>query len=249
MVPLFATRLTMRHLVYFMLTLIIHSTCCGKDFHLGILAPWGKPFPIGTHSAGAIEIALEAIKTNKITFYEINKTGHNFQYTWVDTQCNPSKAIPDVAQLIYSLSFKNQMDAFIGPWCSSVCEPVGYMAREKHIPVVSFGCDLQRFSDKLLFPTFARTYGGPGQRRGPAFVNLMQEFDFQRVSLCYGPEALMISTITSIRDQLIKHHVTVTDYLPLIRGDFRKVDNSLRDLKAASDRSRGMVYSTQLLRY
>ena len=100
-----------------------------------------------------------------------------------------------------------------------MCEPVGYMARVKRIPVVSFGCDLQRFSDKQLFPTFVRTYGGTGQRRSPAFVKLMEEFDFQRVSLCYGPEALMISTITSIRDQLIKRHVTVTDYLPLIRGD------------------------------
>ena len=232
----------MRRFANFLIVVVFQSTCFGKDFHLGIIAPWEKPFPVGTHSAGAIEIAVEDIRTNNVTFYETNKAGHDFKYTWVDTQCNPSKAIPDAAQLLYSTSNKDRMDVFIGPWCSSVCEPVGYMAREKGIPVVSFGCTLQRFSDKSLFPTFARTIGGPGQRRGPVFVRLMKEFNFRRVSLFFGPEAIVISIITSIRDQLIRHNIIITDYLPLVKGDLREESNSITDLKAVRDRSRGMIY-------
>ena len=85
------------------------------------------------------------------------KQRHYFRYTWVDTQCNPSKAIPDAAQTALLYESQRSLECLFRTWCSSVCEHVGYMTREKRIPVVSFGCTLQRFSDKDLFPTFART--------------------------------------------------------------------------------------------
>ena len=232
----------MTHFAIFLIFLVSYGICFGKEFHLGILAPWYKPYHVGTNSAGAIEIALEDMKTNNATFFETNKAGHEFQYTWVDTQCDPSMGIPAAAQLLYSTSNKNQIDAIIGPWCSTVCEPAGYMAREKHIPVISFGCTLERFSDKNLFPTFARTIGGPDYHRGPAFVKLMKQFNFQRVALFFGPEPWSRNQITSIRDQFIRHNIIITDYLPLVRGDFREASNSITDLKIVRERSRGMIY-------
>ena len=190
MLPTIKTSLFSVFLVSF-----ICNSCCGKTFHFGVAGPWEGFHAAGSHSAGALHIVVERILQDNTTFYEINRAGHEFEYAWTDTECVASVGVPRVADLMSGFGpLQNPIDVLIGGVCSVVCEPVGYLARNKNIPVISIGCYSNQLSDKSIHPTHARPVG-PLKFVAPALVGLVKAFHFSRVAILSGPESVFASIV------------------------------------------------------
>ena len=208
-----------------------------KVFHLGIVAPWNGFYAVGSHSAGAALIALDKIRSDNVTFSEIHKAGHDFDFQWRDTKCTPKYGIPAIAELIIEdcdIS-STSVDAIIGPTCSIVCEPGGYLANHWNKPMISFGCVSNLLSDKSVYPTFARTYGT--NHYGMAYIRVFQIYNFRRIAIFSSKDGLYISLSQSIRKLCYDSGISVT-YYSSFGGDSRGLRDVLKILKG---RCRGNV--------
>jgi hypothetical protein len=214
----------------FFVTLCLLRTCCdGKIFHIGVVAPWKIGYSVGSHSAGAILMALDDIRSDNITFSEIHKAGHFFSFQWKDTQCNPNVGLPLIAELIFANgSIERSVDAFFGPCCSIVCEPGGNLARHWKKPMISFGCASLRLSDKSIYRTFARTYGSGHYDR--ANLYLMQMFRYETIAIFTSHDDLFSARAASIRALLTESGINVKHYL-YFGGSTGKKSNLRRDLE------------------
>ena len=59
-------------------------------------------------------------------------------------------------------SASSDLDGIIGATCSVVCQPVGLLAAEWNLPMVSYSCTSDSLSDKEVYPTFTRSVGTYG---------------------------------------------------------------------------------------
>ena len=223
-------------MLLFFLFCVFGKICGDKIIHLGILGPWNKSIAIGSHCAGAILIAIDEIESDTNTFREIHRAGHNFTFTWVDTQCHPSFGISLITQFFCK---NNKVDAFIGPVCSVVCEPAGYLANYWRKPMISFGCQSDKLSDKSVYPTFARTFGRT--LNGPVYLRFLQTMNYKQVAIFSAHESVWISLAASIRKLLIKAEISVTDYLTFGEPGRRGKDDLSRDLESIRQRCKGKV--------
>ena len=82
------------------------------------------------------------------------------EWEWRDSRCN---SLSGVAASIDLWNSTQDLDGFIGGWCSEVCEPVALMAAAFNIPFVSFGCTGNDLSNKVTYPTFSRSTGSWAQ--------------------------------------------------------------------------------------
>ena len=48
----------------------------------------------------------------------------------------------------------DDLDAIIGPLCSTACQPVALLAAAWNMPVISYGCSSTALSDTEQYPTF-----------------------------------------------------------------------------------------------
>ena len=199
-----------------------------KTFYLGLCGLWDGFYPIGSHGAGALPIALDVIRHDNVTFYEINCAGHDFKYAWTDTECNPSVGIPRVVDLFYGLGpLQKPIDVLIGPACSIVCESIGFIARETNTPMVSFNCYSNLLSNKSIYPTLARTKG-PSRLFAPTFISLMK--------FVSGSESFFVSTTNAIRKELASYGILVTDFRTLPGFSTGDTSNSMLDLSTIRER-------------
>ena len=76
---------------------VLYVSCTARSFHIGIIWPWEGFYAAGSHSVGGIHIALDAIRQDNVTFYEIHRAGYELKYSLTETGCSPSVAIPSVA--------------------------------------------------------------------------------------------------------------------------------------------------------
>ena len=204
----------MRHLLFSIIAWMAFGFCqTGKTFYFGVIGPWGGFYAAGRHTSGAIPIALEDVRKDNVTFYEINSAGYQFNYLWTDTKCNPSVGIPEIAKLLYGTGpFNQKVDVIFGSVCSVVCEPGGYLAREMNVPMVSFACFSDLLSDKSIYPTFART-SGPITLVAPVYMHVLKSFSYSRVALFLGAEPFYTLLGSAIRNSLLDSGITVTDLI------------------------------------
>ena len=228
----------------FLLILKCVYTDDSKIFHIGLVCPWGGFQASGSHSAGAIHIVLEDIRSDDITFREIHNSGHDFKFTYADTKCDPSFGIPRIAELISGNGdLSKKVDVFIGPVCSVVCEPGGYLARHWNIPMISFRCVSDLLSDKSVYPTFARTTGPNSS--GAAYVKLMQVFNFKRIAIFTSSESFMVALATTIRELSVAVGIQVTDFLSIGGRSTGQRSDSFKDLALIRERSKGIICKTR----
>ena len=198
------------------LSLIIYHEC--KTFNVGLLFPWNGFYAFGSHSAGAITVALENIKLDRQTFSAINDARHVFNITWADTKCDPQYGLPLLVKMLCGRGLFPKVDVFIGPACSFVCEPGGYIAAGFNIPMVSPSCFSSILSNKAKFPTFARATG-TASLQAPVYLESLNYFGFKRVSIFTGSENVWNTAAADIRAFLEEGGIEVTDYLNLQRID------------------------------
>ena len=210
---------------------------------LGVLFPWRGFYPAGSHgAAGAISIALDAVRSDTKNFKLINDGGYTFNYTWADTKCSIQLGLPAIVDMYFGRKGHPRVDAFIGPVCSVVCEPGGHLLKDWGVPMISFGSTSNLMSDKTLYPTFARTIG-PLIFVAPMFVNIMRKFEIRKVAIFTGSDAIWTSACATIRNALLSDEVHVTDYVAFEAVKNTKALDSLSSyISVARERSKGMEY-------
>ena len=219
----------------FLIIWILYETCNGKTFHLGVLAPWNGFYAVGKHSIGALKIAQDAIISDNITFREISKAGHDFDFTFKDTECDPSIGIPEVAALLCDDNLDHSIDGLIGPVCSAVCEPAASLAKYWRTPVISFGCVSRKLSNKLMYPNFART-SGPVDF-APFYNKFIQALNYKRVAIFTAP--LYITLARSLREYFIKAYISVTDFVSFGGQNLNNQIDVKQDLRNIRRRCKG----------
>ncbi len=108
-----------------------------KTFFFGLLFPWQGFSPVGSHSAGAVTVAINVIHNDTDTFPLFHKAGHRMNFTWDDTECDASVGLPLITELHFATPGQ-QVDFFIGPGCSVICEPGGLLVTDWNLPMISW---------------------------------------------------------------------------------------------------------------
>ena len=161
-------------------------------------------------------------------------------HSLIDTECNPSVGISKVADLLYGFGpLQNPIDVLFGPVCSVVCEPVGYLARDMGVPMISISCYSHQLSDKSVYPTFARTVGS-SDMVSPVYVDLIRYLNFTRVAIFTGAESFYIATSEDIRKELsVVVDILVTEFVILPRSSSRDTLTLLTKLSIVRRQCRG----------
>ncbi len=81
------------------------------------------------------------------------------------------------------------LDALIGPSCSTVCQPVSLLAAAWGIPLISWGCGSASLSNKLVHPTFTRV-DSTWLSRIVAFRGLCNMFGWKKIGILSTPEKI-----------------------------------------------------------
>ena len=218
--------------------LLIHteSIYC-KVFTFGLLFPWQGFVPVGSHSAGAVTIALEEIQNDTTTFALLHSGGHRINFTWADTECEESVGLPLITDMYFGIHYE-PVDAFIGPGCSVICEPGGHLITDWAIPMISWGSTSSAMSDKILYPTFARTIA-PNWRSANFFVKTLLNFDYERVAIFYSSDNVWSLTAVYLKAEFESAGIEVAVYVMFQAGENGK-ENEKEELRIAAEKTRGM---------
>lgn len=119
---------------------------------IAALAPMTGEWDVGRTTAAAIPIAVEDINNDTSIL-----PNHELQFVFGNTNCSSLTALPIVMN--FWAANKRNVDAFIGGGCNHVCEYISLLAGKWKLPVVSWGCMSGHLSNRITFPTFARTVG------------------------------------------------------------------------------------------
>ncbi len=186
--------------------------CQSKVFVLDIMFPWKGFWGVGSHSAGAATVALDNVKSDRMTFPAIHNGNHSFNLTWHDTECSRRLGLPLLVE-----GYLRQVDAFIGPICSIICEPGGHLVTKWNIPMVSFGSTSSLMSDNKLYPTFARS-SAPIAMGAPFFTLTFKQLHYNKLAMFVGYEAVWSTAAAAMRRYFIASDLDVMHYSTLERN-------------------------------
>ncbi len=105
---------------------------------------------MGYSIGSAFVVGLEEVEKRQLL------PGYKIEWVLRDTWCRSRRGMTMVVDMWNEVE---DLDAIIGPGCSSACHPVGLLAAAWGIPVVSPSCAAALLSDKALYPTFSRVSG------------------------------------------------------------------------------------------
>ncbi|XP_032587491.1 speract receptor isoform X2 [Drosophila mojavensis] len=152
--------------------------CYGEVFTLGYLTgsqrrpgnlDYQRP---GITISGAISLAVEQINAGKL-----GDLGHSLEFVVAETYGDEVASIRQTAAL-----WTQQVAAYIGP--QETCVHEGRMAAAFNLPMISYYCTHRDPSNKLDFPTFARTRP-PDTQISKSVVALLLAFNWTQVSFLY----------------------------------------------------------------
>ncbi|XP_066910581.1 resact receptor-like isoform X2 [Clytia hemisphaerica] len=145
---------------------------------LGVLLPYslGKAqmtaYYSGSFYASAMFIAIDDVNNNTDLL-----PNHKLELIWADTKCDWKETI----QLQLNMMKDLQVDAFIGGGCEG-CEATARNAGAENLPFISHMCQEQSLSNKVDYPTFARTEP-IGRQLTPAIKELLKHFKWNKFAL------------------------------------------------------------------
>ena len=105
----------------------------------------------------------------------------------------------------------DDLDAFIGGGCTSVCKPVALFAGALDIPYVSFGCTSDELTKAYDYPTFTRSVG-TWIDLAPMFSPALTVFEWDRVVIVSTPDQIMQLTANAIKSSCESNGKVATSY-------------------------------------
>ncbi len=204
-----------------------------KTFFFGLLFPWQGFSPVGSHSAGAVTVAIDVIHNDTDTFPLFHKAGHRMNFTWSDTECDASIGLPHITSMFY----ERGVDSFIGPGCSVIVEPGGYLVSDWEVPMISWGSTSSAMSNKDIYPTFARTTA-PNARSAPFFAEILFNFDYRTVAIFYSSDNVWSSLALALKEILEESEINIAVFFMFQPGELGNETEKV-ELKLAKTMSRG----------
>lgn len=127
--------------------LFIQFAVPSGNIHLGVMLPTSRP---GFSELGrALELVIAPAIQHVYNHSRLSGQW-NITYTVKDSACHKTVAIGKTYEL-------HTADAFIGPACSDSCLSAGLLASYWNKPMISYSCSSVELSNRLFYPTFART--------------------------------------------------------------------------------------------
>lgn len=169
-------------LLLLLLCLYQSAPCHAEVFTLGYLTgsqrrpgnlDYQRP---GITISGAISLAVEQVNAGRL-----RSLGHSLQFVVAETFGDEVASIRQTAAL-----WTQQVAAYIGP--QETCVHEGRMAAAFNLPMISYYCTHRDPSNKLDFPTFARTRP-PDTQISKSVVALLLAFNWTQVSFLYLDDA------------------------------------------------------------
>lgn len=154
---------------------------------IGLMVSWTGKWDEGKNIAGAAVMAVNDINNNRTLL-----PGKKLELLIKDDAC---KAITSIGA---TEAFHNRrvndkgkdkrvgVDVYVGPYCSDGCVPSGLLAAYYKEPMISYSCSSKELSNKLLYPTFARTatFARTSEEQlTKSLAALMREFKWTKVTL------------------------------------------------------------------
>jgi ABC-type branched-subunit amino acid transport system substrate-binding protein len=113
-----------------------HEFAASNIVRVGILLPLSGSWPEGDQRgkmiAGAAMLAVQDVNSDLSLL-----DGKELKYSWEDSGCGSLESMVGTNKILLQAG---QLDAIIGPACSSACESSAYLLRDRAVPQVSFGC-------------------------------------------------------------------------------------------------------------
>ena len=176
-----------------------------KEIKLGVSIPWsGTNWDAGPRFASGILIALDRINNDPYFL-----PGLNLTFEWKDSKCEESASLTAAVDLFAKTT--PTVHALIGPACSGGCKAVAYLANHWNLPIISYGCGSEEFSDKKSFPTFARTVG-VYSKSGDIIVSLMKWYKWDRIAILTSTSFLWASITDGVRTDVEKNGMKISFY-------------------------------------
>ncbi|XP_030571352.1 speract receptor isoform X2 [Drosophila novamexicana] len=169
-------------LLFLLLCLYQSASCHAEVFTLGYLTgsqrrpgnlDYQRP---GITISGAISLAVEQVNAGKL-----GALGHSLEFVVAETYGDEVASIRQTAAL-----WTQQVAAYIGP--QETCVHEGRMAAAFNLPMISYYCTHRDPSNKIDFPTFARTRP-PDTQISKSVVALLLAFNWTQVSFLYLDDA------------------------------------------------------------
>ena len=187
----------------FLIVLLMERSFC-ENLHVGIIATnvtSGARFSFFSygHLGAAVPMAYETAKTN---FSLLDNC--SIEFTYAASQCNEKMAL----DVFIKLKQDYNVDAVIGPQCSKECVPVGLLASQWNIPMVSHSCSTHELSDSDRFTTFARTTGSGSV--GAAVGATLRHFNWTIVAMIKRDGGSLAHIATSIRSACADNNVSIS---------------------------------------
>ena len=198
------------------------------------LAPMTGEWDVGRTTAAAIPIAIEDINNDSSLL-----PNHELQFVFGNTNCSHRSALPLVMNTW--VERKRNVDAYIGGGCNRVCEYISLLAGKWNLPVVSWGCMSSHLSNRITFPTFARTVG-PYTKMEKLLKKLMKHFNWKRVAIIASTDDIWQIAANLIQIELAKHGIMVAHFHSFIPGRLhileRRIERHADLIKSASRKAR-----------
>ena len=155
-----------------------------NTLNVGVLLPWSGDWTVGRQIGSAANVAVQDIASLNLL-----PAGITVEWSWLDTKC---ESLDGFTAAVSLWNNTDDLDAFIGAGCSTVCRPVALLAAALNLPFVSFGCTENVLSDKETYPTFSRTVG-PWSFLAPVVDKLLEAMDWRtRIGIVSTYESIMI---------------------------------------------------------
>ena len=114
-----------------------NCTVSDTTIHFALLLPTSGSWPGGPWVAGAAALAVERVNADKALL-----PGHNLEFSWANSGCSKKQGLAAMGELFERWLSGNipDIDAVIGPGCSSACEVTSYLSAGWGIPQLSYSC-------------------------------------------------------------------------------------------------------------
>jgi ABC-type branched-subunit amino acid transport system substrate-binding protein len=175
-----------------------------SDVNIAVLFPVTGHWPVGKRMASTVRMAVEDINNDANLLP--NRT---IKFLFNDTGCLARKGLGEVVNLWAHM--RENLHAFIGPGCDTICESAGMLAAEWNVPMISWGCASSHLSNKDDYPTFARTLG-PWTKVSNMLLRIMQYYSWKRLSIVASTEVVWQLTAHDIKVFLEEHGLNVKEF-------------------------------------
>ena len=181
-----------------------------KNLTLGLFVSLTGSVNDGTRGASAAVMAVDDINNDT----NLLPNERLMLEVW-DDKCDAHASVGGTAEFQYRVyNNKQGVDAYIGPHCSDGCVPAGLLAAYFNKPMIAYSCSGQKLSNKVLYPTFARTKTFARSDKSATLnylAELLRMFDWKLVTLIVSKQPAWHDTGQILFEKLVEYGITVQD--------------------------------------